>query len=197
MRYTTREVTYIAMFVALSILSVYIARIIPAIPILGVGVPLSFMPLISALSGMFLGVRGGVTAMVLYMMMGLIGLPVFAGGSGGPGSVFSPTFGFIIGYSGAALVAAIIFRRRPTPVVASLAALFALAPIYVIGIVYMDIIMHVVLKTPATLLGLTLSMTPFLIKDIVVNTLIGALASTLIRRLPSIDLEGQTFTPQD
>lgn len=197
MRYTTREVTYIAMFVALSVLSVYIARIIPAVPILGVSVPLSFMPLISALSGMFLGVRGGVTAMLLYMVMGLIGLPVFAGGSGGPGSVFSPTFGFIIGYSGAAYLAAILYRRRPSPLVASLAALLALLPIYVIGIVYMDVILNGVLHTPATLTGLTLSMVPFLIKDIVVNVLVGGLAATLMRRLPNVDLQSSAPSQHD
>ncbi len=52
--------------------------------------------------GMALGSRLGAAAMAAYMLEGLAGLPVFAGGAGGMAILTAPSFGYIIGYVPAA-----------------------------------------------------------------------------------------------
>ena len=55
-----------------------------------------------------LGARQGTAAILVYILLGLVGLPVFAGFSGGPGVLVGPTGGYILGFAltGAACLAA-------------------------------------------------------------------------------------------
>lgn len=46
-----------------------------------------------------LGGRQGSVAVIVYILLGLIGLPVFAGFSGGPGALLGPTGGYIVGFA--------------------------------------------------------------------------------------------------
>ena len=46
----------------------------------------------------FLGKKRGTVAILLYLLLGVVGLPVFAGFQGGPGSLFGPTGGYLIGF---------------------------------------------------------------------------------------------------
>ncbi|MDD3312908.1 biotin transporter BioY [Pseudodesulfovibrio sp.] len=61
-------------------------------------VPVSLQPLFVFLAGYALGPRRGPLAMGLYMLAGLLGLPVFAGGGAGLGHVFGPTGGYLFGF---------------------------------------------------------------------------------------------------
>jgi biotin transport system substrate-specific component len=60
-------------------------------------VPVTLQTLAVALVAAAFGWRVGVATLVLYIVEGLCGLPVFAGSSG-PLSIFSPSFGFILGF---------------------------------------------------------------------------------------------------
>ena len=51
-----------------------------------------------ALMGAVLGRRTGTLSILVYLMMGLVGLPVFAGFHGGAGVLAGPTGGFLIGF---------------------------------------------------------------------------------------------------
>lgn len=46
-----------------------------------------------------LGARQGSMAVIVYILLGLVGLPVFAGFSGGPGALLGPTGGYIVGFA--------------------------------------------------------------------------------------------------
>ena len=46
-----------------------------------------------------LGARQGSAAVLVYILLGLVGLPVFAGFSGGPGALLGPTGGYIVGFA--------------------------------------------------------------------------------------------------
>ena len=59
--------------------------------------PLTLQTLFVFLAGMMIGSKRAALAMTLYMLMGLLGLPVFTTG-GGFHNVFSPSFGFVIGF---------------------------------------------------------------------------------------------------
>jgi len=67
-------------------------------------VPFSGQTLAVGLAGTILGSRYGALSMVGYLLVGLIGIPVFAGLSGGPHVVFGPTGGYIIGFIASAFV---------------------------------------------------------------------------------------------
>ncbi len=58
--------------------------------------PVTLQILFTNLAGVILGGKRGALSVVIYVLLGLSGIPVFAGG-GGIGYVFQPTFGFLIG----------------------------------------------------------------------------------------------------
>jgi biotin transport system substrate-specific component len=76
---------------------------VPMIP-----VPFTLQTFFVLLSGNLLGPYWGAISMVVYILLGLIGLPVFAGGSG-VGIVLSPTFGYLIGFP---ITAYFVGRKR-------------------------------------------------------------------------------------
>jgi biotin transport system substrate-specific component len=55
------------------------------------------------LAGFILGPRGGAFAMALYMITGILGLPVFAGGKAGLAVFMGPTGGFLLSFVPAAI----------------------------------------------------------------------------------------------
>ena len=68
-------------------------------------VPITGQTLGVVLVGGALGMRRGAAALTTYLLAGLAGAPIFAGGGGGPAYVLAPTFGFIIGFIGSAAIA--------------------------------------------------------------------------------------------
>ncbi len=80
-------------------------------------VPISFQDMFICLAGLALGPRLGVLAILLYLVAGLAGLPVFAGGKSGPAVLLGPTGGYLVGFIGPALCAGIGGRiaRRGVP----------------------------------------------------------------------------------
>lgn len=62
------------------------------------GVPFTLQTFAMALSGLVLGKKYGTISTVLYVLLGLIGVPVYAGMSAGPGVLFGVTGGYIFGF---------------------------------------------------------------------------------------------------
>lgn len=87
-----RELCYSAIFAA--IISV-LAQL--SIPLPG-GVPLTLQTLAVMLSGIILGARCGSIAVIIYILLGAVGLPVYSGFKGGLSSLLGPTGGFIISF---------------------------------------------------------------------------------------------------
>jgi len=67
-------------------------------------VPLTLQTFFVLLSGAFLGKKGGFLSMSIYLLLGLIGLPVFAGGGFGFHSLIGPTGGYLLAFPFAAFV---------------------------------------------------------------------------------------------
>jgi len=74
-------------------------------------VPLSLQSFFVILAGLAEGPRTGALAAALYLLAGLLGLPVFAGGVGGPSIIFRPTAGFALAFPLVAAVAGLAARR--------------------------------------------------------------------------------------
>jgi len=75
-------------------------------------VPLTLQTLFVYLSGALLGARLGALSQAAYVILGLVGLPIFSGG-GGPMYVFHPTFGYLIGFIAAAYLIGRIVEQKP------------------------------------------------------------------------------------
>lgn len=89
----TAEMTKMALMVAMNCVSAYI--IIPLPFSLS---PLALQTMIVNLTGYVLNAKQAFMTMLVYLLVGLAGVPVFTGGSAGPGKLFGPTGGYIIGF---------------------------------------------------------------------------------------------------
>lgn len=89
----TTTITKIALFSALQCIISPFAIVFPFSP-----VPLSLATLMLYLSPYILGKKNSVISCGIYLLIGLVGLPVFSGFTGGIGKVLGPTGGYMLGY---------------------------------------------------------------------------------------------------
>jgi len=96
---STRELCYIALFTALIAALSQISIPMP------IGLPMTLQTFIIPLAGVILGAKLGILSVIAYILLGVVGLPVFSGGGSGFGWLFGPTGGFLIGFPFYALCA--------------------------------------------------------------------------------------------
>lgn len=125
------DLTLGAMFVALTAIGANMTSIAPFL-VVG-GVPITLQTFFAVLSGLVLGSRLGAFTMFVYMMLGLVGAPVFAQFKGGAAMILSPTFGFILSFILVAYVAGKIVENKQSITRYVTAALVATAINYVFG----------------------------------------------------------------
>ena len=101
-------------------------------------VPLTLQTVFVLLSGMLIGKKSGAVSCLVYLTVGLSGLPVFTKG-GGPMYIFEPTFGYLLGFPLGAFCAGLRTERCKTQSFGELfgAALCGLCCIYIPGILYL------------------------------------------------------------
>ena len=132
----TAEMTKMALMVAMNCVSAYI--IIPLPFSLS---PLALQTLIVNLPGYVVNAKQAFMTMLVYLLVGLAGVPVFTGGSAGPGKLFGPTGGYIIGFLFTAVFLAYFrgekysFKRY-----ALLGCVIGIPLIYVFGVVQLKLI---------------------------------------------------------
>lgn len=76
-------------------------------------VPMTLQPLAVLVVGGLLGASLGASALLLYLALGMLGLPVFAGGSGGILHVLGPTGGYLLAFPAAAALAGRVAGEAP------------------------------------------------------------------------------------
>ncbi|MBU5439933.1 biotin transporter BioY [Tissierella sp. MSJ-40] len=91
MKISTKEMTLVALFTGLTAIGAFVN-----IP-LG-EVPITLQTLFVILSGLILGPKLGAFSQIVYITLGLIGVPILAGLTGGPQTILKPSFGFLIGF---------------------------------------------------------------------------------------------------
>lgn len=129
-----------ALFAALMGAFAYVSFPYPLSP-----APVTLQVLGVFLAGLFLGPLWGGVAMVLYLLAGALGAPVFAGGNAGIGVLLGPTGGYLLSYPVAAAVVGVIAHGgvEPKPLVdASVPRMvgsmaLSVVVIYGIGVPYM------------------------------------------------------------
>ena len=134
------------------------------------------------LSGILLGPLYGALSQLIYVLLGLAGLPLFTFG-GGFSSIFQPSFGFLLGFIPAAAVTGAIAGRSLNVLRVLLAALAGLFTTYLVGIPYMWLILNYYIGSTWSFGALILSyMLPYLPFD----ALKIALALLVFRPLRSV-----------
>lgn len=105
-KFRINDLTKGAMFIALMAIGANLTAFIT----IG-SVPLTFQSVIAILAGILLGKRLGAFSLIGYIMVGLIGAPVFAGFTGGFQVFASPTFGFLLSFVAIAYVAGSVVEK--------------------------------------------------------------------------------------
>lgn len=139
MKLSTKDITQIGMFTALTAIGAFIS--IPVGP-----VPITLQSFFVLLSGIILGSRKAMYSQISYLLLGLAGLPIFSNFTGGLQVIFKPSFGFLIGYVVIAyLVGKITESKSNTIRNLSISIFLGTAVLYMIGIPYMYYILNIML----------------------------------------------------
>ena len=167
-----KKIALTALFAALTAAGTFIA--IPIGP-----VPIVLQNLFAILSGLILGPLLGSAAVGLFLLAGILNLPVFAGATGGIARFAGPTGGFLVGYLLAAFTAGLIAGRpRPNekiPLPRIIAAVIAgFLVVYVPGVAWLKIS-----RDLSWARAFMAGFVPFIIGD----TLKGIVAVLIARRL--------------
>lgn len=180
-----RDMILIAMFAALTAIGAFIKIETPF-------VPFTLQYLFCAYSGILLGFRKGLYAQLLYVGIGLIGLPVFTKG-GGPAYVLQPTFGYLIGFIFCAAIIGWLVERNKTLNLANVLGpvLLGMAAVYLCGVPYLFAIVNFYLgKAMPFSAAVAAGFTPFILQDLIMSVLVALTALKIIpilRRANLID----------
>ena len=155
-----------------------------------ISIPLPLVPITLQTFGVFLvsallGWKRGTVAVLIYLLLGLIGLPVFSGWTGGFSSFATPSSGYIIGFVFTALLTGFLIDRFPNRLwMYPVAMIAGLAVCYLFGTIWFLVYMNVWMATPYTLWqALLVCVIPFLVGDAVKIAAAAALSYPLRKQL--------------
>lgn len=180
MRLSAREMAQVAVFAAL------IAALgLPGSITVGFsGVPITMQTLGIILAGAILGPRKGTAAVLVFLALTMVGLPLLAGGRTGLSAMAGPTVGYLLGWIPAALIIGLLTARilPKYPLVLGLAinAFGGMAVIYFFGII------GLILRTDVGLWAAITSNGPFLPGDLAKVVVATIVAKSVHRAYPGL-----------
>ncbi len=125
----TKDLILISLFTALTAVGAFIRIPVPVCPF-------TLQLLFTTLAGVLLGAKKGAVSVLIYVLLGLAGLPIFTGG-GGISYVFQPTFGYLIGFIvGAFVTGAVAHSSHPSMKRLLTGCFLGLAIVYALGMLY-------------------------------------------------------------
>ncbi len=128
-----------------------------------------------------LDLKRGVVAYLVYMLAGLVGLPVFSGFTGGPGKLFGPTGGYIIGFLPMAAVIGLVFKKyRTSRIIAVLVMEAATWIPYLLGTAWLSVQAGMTFKA-----AFAAGVLPFILLDMI-KIVISAFIGPVLRNRVSI-----------
>lgn len=140
MKISIKKMALVSMFTALTAIGAGIS-----IP-LG-EVPITMQSLFVILSGLLLGPKLGALSQLIYIILGLIGIPIFANFTGGLQAIMKPSFGFLIGFIFAAYAVGSIahLQNEISNIRIWIASIFGTIIIYLFGLPYMYFLLNTVM----------------------------------------------------
>lgn len=130
MKITTKDLVFCGIFAALIAVGAFLKISVPPVSI-------SMQTFFVTLAGLFLGGFFGSISVLVYIFIGLIGIPVFTSG-GGFMYVFTPTFGYLLGFVLSAFLTGTLIKGKTNPSVKelSIAVFVGAISTYLIAIPY-------------------------------------------------------------
>ncbi len=156
---TTRQLVLVSLFAALTAALSYVSIPIPFSP-----VPITGQTFGVMLSGALLGPKLGALSQIVYLLLGVIGLPVFAQGASGIGTLLGASGGFLFGFPIGAYITGIMLEKKQK------ASLFYMTLAIAIGgilAVYLPGIMQLSLFVEGGITGAFMIMVVFIPGDVV------------------------------
>lgn len=161
--------------------------LVPGLYLFSGAVPVTLQTLAVMLAGVLLGARLGLYAVLTYLAMVAVGLPVASGLKGGLGVMAGPTGGFLVGFVPmvvvVGLLAALTVRRlRGVGLTAGLflAGLAGIPALYAVGVPWLAVVAGVSLSEAG------LMMAPFLVGDVLKAAVGAVVSAAVVRALPGL-----------
>lgn len=176
------DTVLVSLFAALTAVGAFIKIPIPH-------VPFTLQTLVVMFAGLILGSRRGALSQVLYLVLGLMGLPIFALG-GGPAYILQPSFGFLLGFAPGAFVIGKILDDGKSPSYARIliSLLLGQGVIYLFGLSYLYLNLNFILHKTISISSVFMAGFLVFLPGDILKTLIAALVAAPIRKrfLPGI-----------
>lgn len=172
-----RNMNLIAIFAALTAIGAFIRIPLPYVPI-------TLQTIFVLLAGIILGKKRGAYSQLIYVLLGLVGLPIFTEG-GGPGYILKPSFGYLIGFIAAAyFIGKILKNKKLNYINTFFASCLGISIIYIIGVPYLYIILTEVSAVDISFMGtVKTGMIAFLPGDLMKILIVTITAPTIKNRL--------------
>ena len=193
-----RDTLYIAVFAAIIAVMAQLS-----IPMPG-GVPMTLQTLAVPLAGIVLGARRGTISTILYLLLGIVGVPVFANFTGGPGVILSVTGGFLMSFPIMAWMAGCGMRyadrerdrrRRTAGWIAIYIGLISGAVVnYIVGMIWFTVVTKGSLKEAFVLC--VLPVLPTALIKIIIAGVLGVLLRSLLIRAHVLELPQGTVADE-
>lgn len=154
----TKNIVYCGVFVALIAICSWIS--IPTT------IPFTLQLLAICLAAALLGTKLGTITILVYILLGLVGVPVFSGFKGGVAALMGPTGGYIIGFIFTALIVGFASEKfgKKIPVLA-ISMVIGVLVCYVFGTVWF-VLVYTKTKEPVGIMtALSWCVIPYLIPD--------------------------------
>lgn len=174
MKTKSRDMAQIAVFAAITAVSAWIT--VPAY------VPFTMQTFAVFLAAGVLGSKKGTLAVLIYILLGVLGLPVFSGGRAGLGVVFGETGGYIIGFLPAVYICGRLNSVQKCRFSLFLSMLSGLLIIYVFGILWFWVVYARGDEAKSLLMIATGGVLPFIVPDLIKIALATVVAGQLKRR---------------
>ena len=157
----TKNICLIALFSAIIVICSLIT--IPS------AIPFTLQTFAIFLSLNILGAKKGIISIIIYILLGVVGLPVFSGFNGGIGALLNITGGYIIGFTFSALtywLVTSIFSKKPRKMVNLIASFLGLIVCYFFGTIWYILLFVKDGGSISFASALTICVLPFIIPDI-------------------------------
>ena len=143
-------------------------------------VPITLANLVVFLSCLLLGTKDGTLSCLVYILIGVLGLPVFSNFTSGLGVLLGPTGGYILGYILTCLVSGVLVEKSRNKKVKLIGLLLGLVVSYLVGTLWYSYITKM-----DFLVSLLVCVVPFVIIDIVKIIISLVLSEMILIRLNS------------
>ncbi|EWT00485.1 biotin operon repressor [Intrasporangium oryzae NRRL B-24470] len=179
-----QSVALVSVFAAL----VVAASVLPGVPVGALGVPITLQTFAVMLTGLVLGPLRGSLAVLVYLLVGFVGLPVFSQGASGLQVLAGPSAGYLVSFVLAALVVGLLARAvvRRAPAGRWVPLFFAAAMLASVAIVHALGIAGLMVNGKLTLAAAFRVDLAFYPGDIVKNVVAALAAAAVHRAFPDI-----------